>query len=52
MVTLATRVQYLNWFGRLYMALIDGVHRGYIAPTMLRLAVDHAVRALRAEDAG
>jgi len=51
-VTLATRVQYLNWFGRLYMALIERVHRGYIAPTMLRLAVDHAVRGLRAEDAG
>ncbi|HZZ78280.1 MAG TPA: DUF2867 domain-containing protein, partial [Gemmataceae bacterium] len=41
--TLGTRVQCTNRFGRLYMAAIDPVHRGYIAPAMLRLAVDHAL---------
>jgi hypothetical protein len=50
-VTLATRVHYLNWFGRFYMAMIDRVHRGYISPTMLRLAVEHAVQGMRATDA-
>lgn len=43
-VTLGTRVQTLNRFGRLYMRLVDPLHRGYIAPTMLRLAVEHAMR--------
>jgi len=38
-VTLGTRVQYRNLFGRMYMALIDRVHRRYIAPTMLDMAV-------------
>ena len=41
-ITLGTRVRCKNWFGRGYMALIDRVHRGYVTPTMLRLAVEHA----------
>ncbi|WP_242107956.1 DUF2867 domain-containing protein [Luteimonas aquatica] len=45
--TMGTRVRTRNLFGRLYMAAIDRMHRGYIAPTMLRLAVDHAVTRLR-----
>jgi len=45
--TLGTRVRTLNAFGRFYIAAIDRVHRGYVTPAMLRLAVDHAVRASR-----
>lgn len=40
--TLGTRVRYNNLFGRVYMSLIDRVHRGYIAPAMLRNAVLNA----------
>jgi hypothetical protein len=43
-VRLGTRVRNRNLFGHLYLALIDRVHRGYITPAMLRMAVDHAVR--------
>lgn len=43
MVMLATRVRCHNLFGHAYLALIERVHRGYIAPTMLRMAVSHAV---------
>lgn len=46
--TMATRVQTRNVFGRIYMAAISGLHRRYIAPAMLRHAVDHAARSLRA----
>jgi hypothetical protein len=46
-VSLGTRVATKNWFGRIYMALIDRTHRGYVSPTMLRLATDYAVKALR-----
>ena len=42
--TLGTRVQCSNLFGRFYMAVIDRVHRGYITPTMLRMAVEHATQ--------
>ena len=42
--TLGTRVRYSNWFGRLYMSLIDRVHRAYIAPAMLRNAVASAAQ--------
>ena len=42
--TLGTRVRYRNWFGRAYMALIDRVHRSYIAPAMLRGAVASAAQ--------
>lgn len=48
--TLGTRVRTRNRFGRLYMAAIDGVHRRYIAPAMLRQAVDYASAALRDAD--
>ncbi|WMJ68247.1 DUF2867 domain-containing protein [Stenotrophomonas sp. 24(2023)] len=41
--TLATRVLTLNLFGRLYMQLIDPVHRHHIAPALLRRAAEHAV---------
>jgi hypothetical protein len=42
--TLGTRVQCKNLFGRFYMAVIDRVHRGYVTPTMLRMAVEHATQ--------
>ncbi len=41
-ITLGTRVHCRNLFGRFYMAAIHGVHRSYIAPTMLRMAAEHA----------
>jgi hypothetical protein len=43
-ITLGTRVQCMNWFGRFYIAAIDRVHRAYISPTMLSMAVEHAQR--------
>lgn len=43
-MSLATRVQCRNAFGRLYMASIDRVHRHYIAPAMLQLATAWAMR--------
>ena len=46
--TLSTRVVTRNAFGRVYMALIDRTHRGYIAPTMLRMAAMH-VRVQQAD---
>jgi hypothetical protein len=46
-VTLGTRVQCRNWFGHWYMAIIDRVHRAYISPAMLTMAVEHAQRRLR-----
>ena len=42
-VTLGTRVHCKNAFGRFYMAAIDLVHRRYVTPSMLRLAVEYAV---------
>ena len=45
-VTLGTRVQCLNRFGRIYMAMIDRVHRGYVSPALLRPAVEHALETL------
>ena len=45
--TMATRVRTRNLFGRVYMAAISGVHRRYIAPAMLRHAVDHAMESLQ-----
>lgn len=41
-ISLGTRVQCKNLFGHFYMAMIAGTHRRYIAPTMLRNAVDYA----------
>lgn len=43
-ITLGTRVQARNLFGRFYMACIEGVHRRYVSPAMLCLAVEHAQR--------
>jgi hypothetical protein len=43
--SLGTRVRFKNGFGRIYMALIDHVHRAYISPAMLRQAVDHVMGA-------
>lgn len=43
-ITLGTRVQSTNLFGHVYMAVIDHVHRNYVSPTMLQLAVDYAVQ--------
>lgn len=47
-ITLGTRVRCRNAFGRVYMSLIDSVHRRYISPTMLEMAVAHALQ--QAED--
>ncbi|MFN3495756.1 MAG: DUF2867 domain-containing protein [Hydrogenophaga sp.] len=49
-VTLGTRVHCLNAFGRLYMALIDRVHRGYVSPALLRPALEHALAKLAPSD--
>ncbi|UOV06165.1 DUF2867 domain-containing protein [Pseudoxanthomonas mexicana] len=43
-ITLGTRVRCANVFGRAYMAAISGVHHAYIAPAMLRTAVEGAVQ--------
>ena len=48
-VSLGTRVRTTNWFGWLYMLLIDRTHKRYVSPTMLRLAVDFAARRLHAD---
>jgi hypothetical protein len=45
-ITLGTRVQCRNRFGRFYIAAIDRVHRAYISPRMLSLAVEHAHRQM------
>lgn len=42
-ISLGTRVRTLNRFGRIYMLLIDRVHRRYVGPTLLRMAVAHAL---------
>ncbi|MET1080022.1 MAG: DUF2867 domain-containing protein [Pseudomonas sp.] len=44
-VTLGTRVRCRNLFGHFYLAAIDRVHRAYVTPSMLRLAVEHATQA-------
>lgn len=41
---LATRVQPLNAFGVFYMACIEAVHRRYVAPNLLSLAVAWAMQ--------
>lgn len=42
-IALGTRVSCKNLFGRAYMTAIDSVHRRYIAPAILRRAVDYAI---------
>lgn len=51
-VTLGTRVHCLNAFGRLYMTMIDRVHRGYVSPALLRPAAEHALETLAQAPAG
>lgn len=41
-ISLGTRVRCSNAFGHVYLALIDRVHRDYVAPAMLRAAVEKA----------
>ncbi|WP_254425024.1 DUF2867 domain-containing protein [Rhodanobacter sp. B04] len=41
-ITLGTRVHCKNLFGTIYMGMIDLIHRRYITPAMLRLAVEQA----------
>lgn len=41
-VTLGTRVRCRNTFGRIYLGLIDSVHRRYVSPVVLRRAVQFA----------
>ncbi|SEK66712.1 Protein of unknown function [Pseudoxanthomonas sp. GM95] len=41
-VIFGTQVQCLNLFGHLYLRTIDAMHRRYVAPTMLRAAVNAA----------
>lgn len=50
-VSLGTRVHCLNRFGRIYLALIDRVHRGYVSPALMRPAVEHALATLAAAPA-
>lgn len=47
-ISMMTRVQTLNRFGRVYMSVVAPLHRHWIAPMILRHAVDHAVDRLRA----
>jgi hypothetical protein len=44
---LANRVHTRNYFGRFYLAAIEGVHRRYVARAMLQLAVHHALLDLQ-----
>ncbi|TDK25025.1 DUF2867 domain-containing protein [Luteimonas aestuarii] len=44
-IWLGTRVRCTNLFGRFYMAAITGVHRQYISPAMLRMAVAYVLHA-------
>ncbi|WP_141456003.1 DUF2867 domain-containing protein [Pseudoxanthomonas sp. z9] len=41
-ISLGTRVRCSNLFGHAYLTLIDRVHRNYVAPAMLRAAVEKA----------
>ncbi len=47
LISLSNRVRTRNLFGRLYLFAINRVHRRYVGPSMLRLAVDHAVQQLQ-----
>lgn len=47
-ISLGTRVQCKNLFGRIYMAIIAGTHRRYISPAMLRHAAEFALDDLAA----
>jgi len=43
-ITMSTHVYCLNLFGHFYMRAIDRVHRTYVSPTLLRTAVEYALR--------
>ena len=47
-ITLGTRVQCRNGFGRWYIRVIDRVHRHYVSPAMLEAATEHAQRRRQA----
>lgn len=47
-ITLGTRVQCRNGFGRWYIRVIDRVHRHYVSPAMLEAAAEHAQRRRQA----
>ncbi len=49
-ITLGTRVQCRNRFGRFYIAAIERVHRAYIAPRILSEAAEYAHRQLHAPE--
>jgi hypothetical protein len=46
-ISLGTRVHYNNWFCQFYMGAIDAVHRNYVAPTMLKTAVEELIKTLK-----
>lgn len=46
-ITLGIRVHCKNWFGKFYMAAIKSIHRSYIAPALLRQAVEYTILANR-----
>ena len=48
-ISLGTRVHCKNLFGRCYMAVIQRVHRSYIAPAMLRVAAEKAFPLIAAK---
>lgn len=41
-ISLGDRIYCKNLFGKIYMKVVNPVHRAYIAPAMLRMAVAHA----------
>lgn len=43
-ISLGDRIYCKNLFGHFYMSIVNPVHRTYIAPTMLRMAVQHALK--------
>ncbi len=45
--SMGTVVECLNAFGRFYMSTIAGIHRRYVAPTMLRVALADVLLSLR-----
>jgi hypothetical protein len=47
--TLGTRVRCTNAFGHFYMAVIERVHHRYVAPALLREAVEHVQRQHRTD---
>lgn len=47
-VSLGDRIHCKNMFGHFYMSIVNPVHRTYIAPTMLRMAVQHTLTSSNA----